>query len=92
MGGYTRLRREHGYEPTEDNTPRYPNENTLIIHRHIEVGDSYAYLGQMNDYAKRRRIYVLYCEIGTEITEDVTLDRRKADEIYDRYAAELNRL
>lgn len=92
LNGYERLRREHGYEPSEDNTPRYPSEDTVIIHRRYDVGESYAYLGQTNDYTNRRRLYVLFCDNGSEVTEDATLDRDEADALFDEYVAKLGRL
>jgi len=92
LSGYERLRMEQGYEPTPDNTPRYPDEDTVIIHKRYVAGDSYAYLGQMNDYTNRRRVYVLYCVIESEVLEATTFDRIEADVIFDEYVEELKRL
>lgn len=92
LSGYERLRREHSYETFPNTAPRYPSEDTVIIHKQYELGTCYAYLGQRNDYVNNRRVYVLYCDNGSSIKEETTFDRVEAGDIFTSYVTELKRI
>lgn len=92
MSGYERLRRETPYQPTSELLPRYPSEDTLIVHNRRKKGEAFALLGQKNDYANKRRVYVIQYNDGAHEIEESTFSRAEADDIFGNYVRELSRL